>query len=182
MALIIYQSNIRVIFFLLLIIFVSGCSSSHKKVEENTQLIQSKYKVANITEVKLVSNESTIKQNEQLKNKLNIKIIENFKDGDFVVAEKQSDKNNNAITINTDVEFNPGNRALRWAAGIFGAGKATVYVKIEAIDSYSGKSILTKTILDSMSWGGGGGNAQSFVENAVDDASKDLIEELKNIR
>lgn len=105
-------------------------------------------------------------------------IVKWFRDQGYAIAPSADASDSKQLTIRTSAKFNPGNQAVRWVGGLFGAGKATAAVTMEAVESASGSVVSTQTAENSMRMGGLGGNAGKFLIGVVDSAWNQVVEEI----
>lgn len=101
-----------------------------------------------------------------------------FKDEGYALADTPDPANEKQLTIKTKALFNAGNRALRWVGGLFGAGKASANVTMEAVESASGRIISTGQGENSMRMGGFGGSAPGLLMGVIDTAWNGVIANL----
>lgn len=101
-----------------------------------------------------------------------------FKGEGYAIADKPDSDSEQLLIINTKAIFNAGNRALRWIGGIGGAGKASADVTIDAVESKSGKLIVSKNAKGSLRMGGFGGSAPGMLMGAIDTAWNDVIADI----
>jgi hypothetical protein len=122
--------------------------------------------------------EARIADKKTLDEKLPSLVKEAFEDQGFAMPAGGPEKKAGVVLVNLNVRYNPGNRALRWVGGMFGAGKGTVEAKIEAVDAFTGVVIAAKSDSDNKRMGAFGGNFYGTVENLVESLAEDLSEEL----
>ncbi len=84
--------------------------------------------------------------------------------------------------IRISVKYDPGNRALRWVGGMFGAGKGTVEVHADALDARTGQVVASEDKSESKSMGAAGGDFYEMAAEAVADATEELVERLGETR
>lgn len=102
-----------------------------------------------------------------------------FTERGYTVAEAADVSDSKQLTINTKAMFNAGNQAVRWVGGLFGAGKASAIVTVEAIESPSGKPVSSKKTEDTMRMGRLGGSAQKFLLSTIESACDDVINDIE---
>lgn len=86
----------------------------------------------------------------------------------------KKDLENSDTMIKYELDFDKGNRALRYWVG-FGAGKAKAHVKVYLINKQNHQQIAVITTDATMSMGAFGGDANSVLENAAKDISKKIV-------
>ncbi|MDQ7746941.1 DUF4410 domain-containing protein [Hydrogenophaga pseudoflava] len=145
-----------------------------------------KYTQAYVTDivVKLLDSEPDEKRIEDKKTmemKLPQSTRKKLQDEGLTVADTDPGPVAGAVRLKIAMDYDPGNRALRWVGGMFGAGKGTVSVKVEAVDAVTGGSVATEEYSDSKRMGGAGGDFYGFAIDAVDEALENLAEKLAAI-
>ena len=123
------------------------------------------------------TNPDELKWYEDLENESTAYIIKTFKGEGFAVVQT-ADSDGKVAVINTQAKFNPGNQAVRWVGGLFGAGKATADVTMTATDSVTNSVIATKSYATSMRMGGFGGSSRSFFIGAIDGVWNAIYEDI----
>lgn len=107
-----------------------------------------------------------------------IKVRDWFKNSGLKIVDSEQQLDDNGLMIKTTAVFNAGNRAVRWVGGLFGAGKATAKVTMEAIERGTEKVVSSKSAEDTMRMGGFGGSASKFLIGVVDTAWNELLPEI----
>jgi hypothetical protein len=165
-----------------------GCgSSSVKQSNAPLPVTHNKYTHAYVANVSVTlmddaPDDQRITEKQNLEQKLPAVIKQKLKEEGLQLLAENPGKREGFILINAKVKYDPGNRALRWVAGIFGAGKGTVEASIEAIDSNSGRVVATEAKNESKRMGGAGGNFYGLVESTVEDITEDLTNTLIKIK
>lgn len=121
-----------------------------------------------------LSNADELKWYDDLENEATAYIVKTFKGEGFSASAASEITGQKAAIITTNAKFNPGNQAVRWVGGLFGAGKATADVTMSAVDSETKAVIATKNYSTTMRMGGLGGSSRSFFIGAVDGAWNEL--------
>jgi hypothetical protein len=85
------------------------------------------------------------------------------------------------LALNINVKYNPGNQALRWLAGPFGAGKATVHLIMKATDPATGNLVHDVDTVDTKRMGGLGGNFFEFADDVISDSIAEMIDEIVEV-
>ena len=184
-----FQSLIKSSVLFLFALALLGCGSSPSK-QSNAPLpvIQkNKYTHAYVSTVSVTlmddePDEKRVADKQTMEQKLPAVIKEKLKEEGFQLLAENPGKREGLILVNAKVKYDPGNRALRWVAGIFGAGKGTVETSIEAIDPNSGRVVAKEEKTESKRGGGGGGDFYGMVESTVEDFTEDLTTALAKIR
>lgn len=127
-----------------------------------------------------LSNADELKWYDDLEDEATAYIVKTFKGEGFSVSAAENTSQKAAI-ITTNAKFNPGNQAVRWVGGIFGAGKATADVTMNAFDSETKAIIATKSYSTTMRMGGLGGSSRSFFIGAIDGAWNALYEDVAKV-
>ncbi|QCB46308.1 DUF4410 domain-containing protein [Hydrogenophaga sp. PAMC20947] len=122
--------------------------------------------------------ESRLTDKKKLDAKIPAVLKEELEDNGFAVPAAMPANKAGAVVINLEFQYNPGNRALRWTAGIFGAGKGILNGKIEALDVTTGALIATRSGSDATRMGAFGGDFYGSVEDMVEELAEELAEEL----
>jgi len=160
------------------VLALTGCAST--KVENNVPPSNmAGYENIYITEVKVESTERNAAGNEALKVKLSDwqqystnQLEEYIQSSQFEAINSIDGKTEKTLSIDLYVNVQYGNRALRWAAGIFGAGKGGVSSTLTAKDAVTDKVLYRATALTEMKGGGAGGD----INNILVDNVRKLIE------
>lgn len=183
-----FKSICRLIFLLLLPVLLISCGSNPNK-QSTSQLNtpHNKYEVAYISGVSVTiidddPDDRRLRDKKSFEDKIPSLVKEKFQDEGFAVISKKAGKREGLVNINVKIKYDPGNRALRWVAGIFGAGKGTIDAYIEAIDPTTGAIVASKTVNDSKRMGGAGGNFYDMAESTVEDIAEAIVEDLLKIR
>lgn len=85
------------------------------------------------------------------------------------------------VRLNVTVKYDPGNRALRWVGGLFGAGKGSLFVQVDALDAVTGKTVASEQISDTKRGGFGGGDFYEFITDSVEDAIEEVVEKVSAV-
>lgn len=85
------------------------------------------------------------------------------------------------VRVNVTVKYDPGNRALRWVGGMFGAGKGALFVQVDAVDAVTGQTVASEQISDTKRGGIGGGDFYEFVTDSVEEAIEEVVEKVSAI-
>ena len=146
-----------------------------------------KYSVVHVTKVEIAAdmdrdNPDEVKYYRDLEEEATAQLKSWFSGEGYRVAENADPADPKQATITTKAVFNAGNQAVRWVAGIFGAGKASAKVTMEATESSSGKKLFSKEAEDTMRVGGFGGNASRFFLGVIDAAWNEAIHGLKGVQ
>lgn len=172
---------------LILLAFMTAAPSfSAMAADAKAEQAPRKYTQAFVTDivVKLLDSEPDEKRIEDKKTmemKLPQSIRKKLQDEGLAVADTDPGAVAGAVRLKIAMDYDPGNRALRWVGGMFGAGKGTVSVKIEAVDAVTGGPVATEEYSDSKRMGGAGGDFYAFAVDAVDEALENLAEKLADI-
>lgn len=171
---------------ILLAFMTAGPSFSAMAADAKKEEAPRKYTQAFVTDiaVKLLDSapdDKRIEDKKSLEMKLPLSVRKKLQDEGLTVAESDPGKQAGGVRLKIAMDYDPGNRALRWVGGMFGAGKGTVYVKVEAVDAVSGEPVATEEYSDSKRMGGGGGDFYGFAVDAVDEALENLAEKLAAI-
>ncbi|WP_066258819.1 DUF4410 domain-containing protein [Hydrogenophaga flava] len=171
---------------ILLAFMTAGPSFSAMAADAKPEETPRKYTQAFVTEivVKLLDSEPDEKRLEDKKTlemKLPQTTRKKLQDEGLTVADADPGPLAGAVRLKIAMDYDPGNRALRWVGGMFGAGKGTVSVKVEAVDAVTGEAVATEDYSDSKGMGGFGGDFYGFATDAVDEALEELVEKLAAI-
>lgn len=182
------QSVIKSTVLSLFTLALFGCGAGPgNQSNSQSSAIQKKYTQAyvSVVSVTLMDDEPDdrrLKDKQTLEQKLPSVIKEKLEEEGFKLLTENPGKREKLVLINAKVKYDPGNKALRWVAGIFGAGKGTVEVYIEAIDPNSGRIVATEEKNDSLGWGAAGGDFYAVVEDVVEDVTENVTVALAKIR
>jgi hypothetical protein len=174
----------RVGFCLLPVLMVACASNPDADAHDQAKAVDKMYTVAYIGSIATAivgdakPDESRVASKKELDEKLPSLVKEAFEDQGFVMPAGSPEKKAAVVWVNVNVQFDPGNRALRWVAGVFGAGKGKIEGRIEAVDAMTGAVISTKSDSDTVGMGALGGNVYGEVEDMVEGLAEDLAEEL----
>lgn len=167
-------------FFLAFSSIVAANEDVENKEQEATYLEIQVSKVQ-IEAEKDLSNADELKWYDNLENEATAYIVKTFKGEGFSVSAASENTSQKTAIITTNAKFNPGNQAVRWVGGIFGAGKATADVTMNAVDSETKAIIATKSYSTTMRMGGLGGSSRSFFIGAIDGAWNALYEDVAKV-
>ncbi|MGM9424766.1 DUF4410 domain-containing protein [Hydrogenophaga sp. MI9] len=164
----------------------AGPSFSAMAADAKKEEAPRKYTQAFVTEiaVKLLDSEPDGKRLEDKKTmemKLPLSVRKKLQDEGLTVADADPGKQAGGVRLKIAMDYDPGNRALRWVGGMFGAGKGTVSVRVDAVDAETGQAVATEEYSDSKRMGGAGGDFYGFAADAVDEALENLAEKLAAI-
>ena len=169
---------------LLPVLLVACASTSNQDSELPEKPLNTLYSVAYISKITttIVADEQPddmrVADKKALDQKLPALVAEGFEDNGFSVLFSEPSGKAGTVLVSADVQYNPGNRALRWLAGPLGAGKATIQGRIAAVDALTGAVIATKSEDDTVRMGMFGGDFYGEVEDFVEDLASDMAEEL----
>lgn len=172
---------------LILLAFMAvGTSFSAMAADAKKEEAPRKYTQAFVTEmaVKLLDSEPDEKRltdKKALEAKLPQVVKERLVEEGLAVADSDPGKQAGVVKLKISMSYDPGNRALRWVGGMFGAGKGTVQLKVEATDALTGEVVATEELGDSNRVGGFGGDFYRFASNTLEDALEKLAEKLAAI-
>lgn len=171
---------------ILLAFMTAGPSFSAMAADAKKEEAPRKYTQAFVTEiaVKLLDSEPDSKRLEDKKTmemKLPLSVRKKLQDEGLTVADADPGKQAGGVRLKIAMDYDPGNRALRWVGGMFGAGKGTVSVRVDAVDAETGQAVATEEYSDSKRMGGAGGDFYGFAADAVDEALENLAEKLAAI-
>lgn len=116
-----------------------------------------------------------------LEMKLSAVVSQKLNDEGLKASTTDPGAQNGLVRVNVTVRYDLGNRALRWVGGIFGAGKGTLFVQVDAVDAVSGQTVATEQISDTKRGGMGGGDFYEFVSDSVEDAIEQVVEKVSAI-
>ncbi|WP_277561129.1 DUF4410 domain-containing protein [Acinetobacter beijerinckii] len=147
---------------LLIALALSACSTTNSLVKKNDNFAketkQQSYRIETPNNQQEFEQYFTQQLNKQLaKNKI------------------KNDLTSNDTVITYELDFDQGNRALRYFVG-FGAGKAQAIVKAHLINKADGKEIASLTTDARLSMGVFGGDAKATLDNAAVDITKKIVE------
>lgn len=123
-----------------------------------------------------------LKDKKELEAKFPKIIKSELEDQGYRVLTSDPGKVDGVALVNVKVSYDPGNRAIRWVGGMFGAGKGTVEVQIEAVDAVTGAVVASMKDADSKRGGAFGGNFYEDAEDFVGSMTEDLGEALTEIQ
>lgn len=182
-----FNSIIRTICFLSLAALLISCGSNPNKQDSaQTTPHQKRYTLAYISSVSVTlidddPDDRRLRDKKVFEERIPSLVKETFQDEGLTVLSENPGGKEGLVAINVRVKYDPGNRALRWVAGIFGAGKGTVEAYIEGIDPVTGNMVASTTETNTKRMGGAGGNFYDMAEETVEDAAEDLIENLAKL-
>jgi hypothetical protein len=178
----------RLVFLMFLPVLLISCGSNPNK-QSATQINEPQKKYTRVyvsgVSVTLIDenpDDNRLRDKKTFEDKIPFLVKEKLKDEGFTVLPENIGRRESVININVKVKYDPGNRALRWVAGMFGAGKGTIDAYVEAIDPTTGAFVASKMENNSKRMGGAGGNFYDMAESTVEDVTEALAKELSNIR
>lgn len=183
-----FQSVFKNTVIFLFAVVLLGCGSNpEKQSKSQLPVVQNKYTKAYLADVSVTlidtePDEKRLQDKQALEQKLPAVIKEKLKSEGFQLLSENPGKREGFILVNAKVKYDPGNRALRWVAGIFGAGKGTIEAYIEAVDSSSGRVVATGAKTESKRMGGAGGDFYGMVQDTAEDITEDMTEALAKIK
>jgi hypothetical protein len=181
----VFSSIFRTVGFVLLPVLMVACASSPKVATDKSEVIQPRaYTVAYLgnLSVKILNDQNPdatrLASKKELEDKLPSLVKETFEDNEFAMPAGKPEQKAGVVLLNLNIQYDPGNRALRWVGGVFGAGKGTVEGRIEAVDAMTGAVVASHSDTDSIRMGAFGGNFYGNVEDLVENLAEDLAEKL----
>lgn len=172
---------------LILLAFLTvGTSFSAMAADAKKEEAPRKYTQAFVTEIVVrlldsAPDDKRLEDKKTMEMKLPLSVRKKLQDEGLTVAESDPGQQAGGVRLKIAMDYDPGNRALRWVGGMFGAGKGTVSVKVDALDAMTGQSVATEEYSDSKRMGGAGGDFYGFAADAVDEALENLAEKLAAI-
>ncbi|BAL26844.1 DUF4410 domain-containing protein [Azoarcus sp. KH32C] len=182
-----FRSIIRALIFLSLATLLISCGSSpSKQVSAEAAPHQKKYKLAYIANVSVTllddnPDDRRLRDKRNFESRIPSLIKGKLQEEGFTVLPENPETGDGLIAINVKVTYDPGNRAIRSVAGMFGAGKGTIEAYIEGIDQATGTVVASTTETNTKRIGGFGGNFYDMAEDTVEDATDDLTQDLSNL-
>lgn len=99
---------------------------------------------------------------------------EKEKAADEVSEAKKDEERSDLVLTGTITDYKPGNRAARWAAGIFGAGRSRVAAMIKLTDRETGKVLVEREVDGNVMIGVFGGNSNETTRGLAIEVAKVL--------
>jgi hypothetical protein len=143
-----------------------------------------KYQTLHIAEVEMITPDlepslpDQVEYYSDMQKKSRTLLVDQFRAEGFSIEDVPPAENSALLIIKTKVVFVPGVQALRWAAGMFGAGKATADITVEAVDSATGQVVATTQNSSVMRVAGLGGSAEAFLMGALDTVWNSILVEI----
>ena len=163
---------------------LTACASTGGKSAEAPQAeVKHRYSMAYVAGISVslldsAPDDKRLEDKKTLEMKLPVAVRESLTDEGLTVASADPGQQPGALLLKIAVDYDPGNRALRWMGGMFGAGKGEVHVKVEATDAHSGAVVAKEESSNTKRMGGAGGDFYEFAIDEVDEALEKLIEKL----
>ena len=167
---------------------VTACGSNPERQSEFKEITPpSRYKLAYIGSVSVTlldgqPDEQRSKDKKILEEKIPSLVLSAIKEQGLAVSAARPGQGAGVVAVNLKLQYDPGNRAARWVAGIFGAGKGEVEAYIEGVDPGTGTLIASKVESDTKSGGLLGGDFYGMVESTVENVAGELAETLLEVR
>ncbi len=166
-------------------VFLVACSSSPRQAEPEVE-IPKQYSRAFVSDISLVllnqqADQEQLNQKKQLETQLPVVAKEAVESYEWTVESGEPGKRADLVRLKLSVQYDPGNRALRWLAGFAGAGKGVASAQAEAFDGASGALIASEKAEDTRRMGAFGGSFDGIVEGVVTHAIYKVIEKLYEI-
>lgn len=163
-----------------------ACASGPKSPEQEEVTIPRQYVRAYVADISVnlqdpAPDSTRLEDKKKLEFKLPAAVREVLTENNMKIEAQDPGQGVDLVRLKLNVTYDPGNRHLRYLAGFAGAGKATVTVRVDALDGVSGAIVVTKTLDEDMRMGLFGGNFYSTIEETVADATDDVLEDLAEI-
>jgi hypothetical protein len=182
-----FKSIIRAVCFLSLATLLISCGSNPgKQASIQAPPLQKKYTLAYISNVSVTlidddPDDRRLRDKQNFESRIPSLLKEKLQSEGFTVLSENPGAREGLLAINVKVKYDPGNRALRSVAGMFGAGKGTIEAYVEGIDQTTGTVVASTTETNTKRLGGIGGNFYDMAEDTVEDATDDLTQDLSKL-
>lgn len=184
-----FRSFVQAVAWSLVAVALAACGSSPDKAaapsvpEAPSKYTQAYVSTVSVTLVDAAPDSKRLEDKLVFEKSLPGVIREALKDNGLQVLSEHPGPREGAVVVQAKVSYDPGNRALRWVAGLVaGAGKGTVEITLEATDTVSGKVVATIQESDSKRAGFLGGDFYKDAAETLEDTTEELAEDLAAIK